>query len=405
MTPTLRRVWWVMGAATLALMLWFIWSGRVHDEPEPPAAAEAVPAASPPDAPVHAPPESTDLPVAAVHGSDEIELCGGQWVKAKPDGSIDDEDFARVVRLPEARARVIDDLRADTSEFARAASIQLTLVGSDPASPAVAEERDSLARMAATTGDPQVYALAFNTCGRVQPTEGACQLLNPEQWARLDPGNATPWLFALAQAAQRRDAAAQSEASFRISTSMLSDQHFFAVPGLVIDHMPSDDASMPAALMLASEVIGVEAAWSLPGYQALYDLCKASTLRDANRRQTCTAVAELLVEHSDTLLERGVGIAIGKRLGWPDERIERLRGEQTAYFFSPGASTAQAPVDGCNGIRRDLATVIRHARLGEAGALREWVAQSGKEAADFILAEREAQAKAAAAASAASAAR
>jgi len=49
--------------------------------------------------------------------------------------------------------------------------------------------------------------------------------------------------------------------------------------------------------------------------------------------------------------------------------------------------------------------VTRQARLGEAGALREWVAQSGREAADFILAAREAQAKVAAAASAASAAR
>jgi len=114
--------------------------------------------------------------------------------------------------------------------------------------------------------------------------------------------------------------------------------------------MPSDEASMPATLMLAIEVIGVEAAWSLPGYQALYDLCKTSTLRDANRRQTCTAVSELLVEHSDTLLERGIGIAIGKRLGWPDERIERLRGEQATYVDSLGASTAQAPADGCTGI-------------------------------------------------------
>jgi hypothetical protein len=258
--------------------------------------------------------------------------------------------------------------------------------------------------MATTTSDPRVYALAFNTCGRAQPTEGACQLLNPEQWARLDPGNATPWLFVLTQAGQRRDAVAQSEALFRISTSARSDQHFFAVPGLVIDHMPGDEASMPAALTLASEAIGVEAAWSLPGYQALYDWCKTSTLRDANRRQTCTAVAELLVEHSDTLLERSVGVGIGKRLGWSDERIERLRGEQAAYIDSLGASTAQTPVDGCSGIRRDLSTVNRHARLGEAGALREWVAQSGKTPEDFIRAEHDSRAKAAAAAAAASAA-
>jgi len=148
----------------------------------------------------------------------------------------------------------------------------------------------------------------------------------------------------------------------------------------------------------------VESAWSLPGYQVLSELCKTSALRDANRHQICTAAAELLVEHSDTLLERSVGIGIGTRLGWSDDRITRLRGEQAAYVDSLGAATAQTPVDGCTGIRRDLATVNRHARLGEADALRDWVAHSGKGAEDFIRAEHESRAKAAAAAAAASSA-
>jgi hypothetical protein len=100
---------------------------------------------------------------------------------------------------------------------------------------------------------------------------------------------------------------------------------------------------------------------------------------------------------------------LGKRLGWPEDRIDRLRGEQSAYLESLGTSSALGPADGCVGIRRDLETVGRHARLGEAGALREWVAQSGRSSADFMRAEHEAQvrmvAAAASAASAASAAR
>ena len=426
MTPALRRVWWLLGAATLAVTLWFIWSGRVRDEPVPVSAATAAPAAGRPEVSVLSVSESNGLPLVAAHGSDEIELCGGLWVKAKPDGSVDDVDLARVTHLPEARARLIDDLRADTSEFARAAAVLLALAGSDytrlatgdaavscsgaeceanrQAVARIADGRDTLARMATTTNDPRVYALAFNTCGRAPSADGACQLLNAEQWARLDPGNAAPWLFVLTQAVQSRDAEAQSEALFRISASTRSDQHFFAVPGLVIDHLPGDEASMPAVLTLASEAIGVESAWSLPGYQVLSELCKTSALRDANRHQICTAAAELLVEHSDTLLERSVGIGIGTRLGWSDDRITRLRGEQAAYVDSLGAATAQTPVDGCTGIRRDLATVNRHARLGEADALRDWVAHSGKGAEDFIRAEHESRAKAAAAAAAASSA-
>jgi hypothetical protein len=268
----------------------------------------------------------------------------------------------------------------------------------------VSEARETLARMAATTSDPRVYALAFNTCGRAPPGEGACQLLSPEQWARLDPDNAAPWLFVLAQAG--RDATAQSEALFRLSTSARSDQYFFAMPALVIERMPSDEAAMPAVLTLATEAIGVAAAWSMPGYQKLIEQCTASTLRDANRRQTCNAAAELLVVRSDTLLDRGIGVALGKRLGWPEDRIDRLRGEQSAYLESLGTSTAAKPADGCSGIRRDLATVDRHARLGEVGGLREWVAQSGRPPADFIRAERDARVRTAAAAgSAASGAR
>lgn len=427
MTPALRRVWWLVGAATLAVTLWFIWSGRVRDEPAPVDAAKAAPAASRPEVSALSVSESNGLPLTAAHGSDEIELCGGLWVKAKPDGSVDEDDLSRVTHLPAARARLIDDLRADTSDFARAAAVLLGLAGSDytrlatghaaaascsgaeceanqRAAARIAEGRDTLARMATTTNDPRVYALAFNTCGRAPPAEGACQLLNAEQWARLDPGNAAPWLFVLTQAVQHGDDAAQSEALFRISTSTRSDQHFFAVPGLVIDHMPRDEASMPAVLTLASEAIGVASAWSLPGYQALSDLCKTPARRDTNRHQICTAAAELLVEHSDTLLERNVGIGIGTRLGWPDERITRLRGEQLAYVDSLGASSAQTPVDGCTGIRRDLATVGRHARLGEADALRDWVAHSGKRADDFIRAEQESRAQAAAAAASAAAA-
>jgi hypothetical protein len=170
--------------------------------------------------------------------------------------------------------------------------------------------------------------------------------------------------------------------------------------------VPADEASMPVALTLASEALDVETAWVLPGYTALYDVCKASALRDANRRQTCSAAAELLVERADTLLERGVGVALGKRLGWSDERVDRLQGEADAYSASLNAFVPGGHVSNCAEIRRDLSIVQRHVRLGEAGGLREWVARSGRTAEDFIHVHREsARVAAAAAVSAASAAR
>ena len=427
MTPALRRVWWVLSALLLALVGWFVRSGMGGVDAAP-AVARPVPTVVRTDAPVAeaTAPVPTESPEATPHGSDEVELCGGLWVKLKDDGNVDDDDLRRVVRLPEARAQLIAALRADASELARAAAVWLGLMGSEAdrlatvgavsgcngaeceasrqATARFAEGRDMLARMAATTNDPQVYALAFNTCGQAQPNAGACQLLSADQWARLDPDNATPWLFVLAQAGQRRDVAAQNEALFRLSASRRSEQHFFALPALLLTHLPGDEAALPAALILATEAIGVEAAWTVPGYQDLVALCRPTALRDSNRRQTCGAVAELLVERSDTLLDYGIGIALGRQLGWPAERLERLRGERAAYYESLVTKSADAPFPGCAEVQRELATVERRVRLGEVGEMREWVAQSGLQREDFIRAERASQAKEADAAASAAAA-
>ena len=431
MTPGLRRVWWAMGAVLVALVGWLVRSGMAPVEP-PPAVARPVPTFVSTAAPVvDASGSATIEPSGAVlHGSDEIELCGGLWVKLKDDGNIDVDDFKRVVRLSEARAQMLDALRADSSEFARAAAIRLALVGSEPpplpegattCEPAQcevqrqyaarsAEARDALVQMATTTRNPQVYALAFNVCGAT-PNEASCRLLSAEQWARLDPDNAAPWMFVLTQAAQRRDMAAQGEALHRLATSVRSDPYLFAMTGQVLAHSQGDEASMSAAATLALEASGVELAWPIPGYQSLVPLCKGAALRDANRRQTCDAVAELFVARSSHLLERTIGVRLGSQLGWPDERVDRLRGEFAAYGASL-AGDGSALNNTCAATRRGLELLERNARLGEAGALRAWVAQSGKMPEDFIRTEREGQvlraaeaASFAAAASAASASR
>ncbi|MEP6875705.1 MAG: hypothetical protein ABI887_15200 [Burkholderiales bacterium] len=423
----MRRAWWPLGVMfALVVVLWFVRTTLIPDEAASPDDAPALASAAPESATRDA--MTLENPAAsresAEHGADEIELCGGLWVKTRADGNIDDDDFKRVLRLPEERARMLEALRAESSEFARAAAIRLALIGSEPpplpegattCEPAqcevqrryatrFAEARDALAQMATTTRDPQVYALAFNNCQVSQPSEGACQLVSAEQWARLDPGNATPWLFVLQQAGQQRDAATQNEALHRIATSTRSDQFFFRLSRLVIDHVPDDDASALVALTLASEVFGIEVAYALPGYQTLLEQCRGSALRDANRRQTCNAVAEFLVERGDTLLERNIGVRLGAQVGWPAERVERLRGESVAYQASRESANNFNPTSTCADIRRDLEYVRLNARRGEAGALREWVAESDIKPEAFIRAERDEQARRAAEAASAAAA-
>ena len=240
-------------------------------------------------------------------GPDEVQVCGGAWVRARPDGSLDSREVMRAAAPPAARERVLAALRNDPGELAHAAALLLT--AREPAPPCETAEcaaargtaidadagRDALARMALSSSDARVYALAFQRCAG-QRSEGSCQMLSAEQWARLDSGNASPWLYILASAKARNDRAANDEALHRIASSQRSDVGFFDVPGLVANAAPADEASMAAAWVLAHEALGSAAARGLPAYQHLTAACRGDLLRDGNRRQTCNAIAELMNE-------------------------------------------------------------------------------------------------------------
>ena len=60
----------------------------------------------------------------------------------------------------------------------------------------MAQLTDELARRAVYSSDPRLYGLAFKMC-RLFVSVPACSSLNVWQWARLDPENGAPWLYAL----------------------------------------------------------------------------------------------------------------------------------------------------------------------------------------------------------------
>lgn len=319
---------------------------------------------------------------------DEIEVCGGAWVRVQADGVLDQADLDRATRLPQARARIVAAMRVDASDLSQVAALWLTMMSAGADGD---RALDALVRKAVSSSDPKAYALAFNSCGGDRRSTGACPMLSAAQWARLDPGNLSPWLAMLAEAKARKDRAAEDEALHRMATARRSELGTFLLPGLVVNAAPDDDASVLAAWAMADEMIGTAAAWGMPGYQHLTDACKGVALRDANRRQTCAAIAEVLSEHADTVLERRFGTRIGAHVGWSAERVDRVRGEHAAYEASLSAAAPFA--DGqrglsCSRLRRDLDHLRRLARLGETGVLREWVAQSGKSPDDFVRAER-----------------
>ena len=357
-----RRRWWLAGGAFgSALMLAFVWPTQDRSAGGSLAAVSrasvrsGLVTAAP--APASAPRSEAMHPVPA-HGPDEVQICGGAWVKPQADGAPEYDDLARAAGLPEARERTIAALRANPDALSRATGLWLEMNGSSdrkaalltaaaacdsvecqvarqvtqqaaqPADPEVAGLRDALARMALSSSDPRVYALALHVCGGTLHSAGACQMLSAAQWARLAPDNAAPWFAMLAAAKAANDAAAQDEALHRIATAKRSDQGFFAIPAAVLAAAPGGEASSMAALLL----VGVEGDQRQPARLALLAVAAGAVLLGEIRLRRGGRLRRRLVRDGHRRFRRGCARRRGggfPRRGFFRRRIRLGRETQT----------------------------------------------------------------------------
>ncbi|WP_280152125.1 hypothetical protein [Piscinibacter sp. XHJ-5] len=325
--------------------------------------------------------------VAAVTAVREIEACGGRRLKVAADKPVD-ASLLEQVDTRDVRLRSVTAMRYG-GEAARAAAALLDTPG-----PAALE---AVANAAATGHDARAYGLAFRACGGVRPPQqrGSCQLLSADQWSRLDPDNAAPWLYVAALAQQRGDEAGVSEAMQRVAKAKRVDDVAGVLPSLVLQHAPRDDASLLPTVRLLGEVLEQQAAWSLPAYGTAHTFCSDSAVRDPARRQTCGEIADLLVQRSTTLIEHANGAAIGKRVGWTDEKIQALKTERDAIGEVTGRALAlEGDPFSCAWARRGLAHHRSVAEQGEVETGRVAIRQSGRDAEQWAKAARERMEKA-----------
>ena len=394
----------VVLAALLGVVALYM-ASPAHQEPRSTAAAvlqqrifglALAPAAS-------APVSAADAPLG--HGMDEREVCGVGWFRVDAQG-VPLVAAARIVGridLPSGRREWVDALRSDRSERAQAVAALLDALGPG----ASVDLAGHVAEIASRSADPVLYGFALRTC-KTSSDESPCRLLSPAQWARLDPGNAAPWIELLSRAGAKIDPTVRDEAMHRIATSDRNDGYYGRLPGVILEHAPTGDRNALIAWLLAVEVIGIEAAWPR-NPAAIFATCNAGALADANRRQTCRAVADVMGERSDDSFDEAMGARLGERLGWPIDKVDRLRGEADVYQ-STLMQTVQADAGlGCSTIRRDLDLFRSRAAIGEVGTRRRWIAASGRTSDEFVAlgrgrreldAERRARAERAAAASA-----
>jgi len=204
-----------------------------------------------------------------------------------------------------------------------------------------------------------------------------------------------PWLHVVGEASERRDDATRDEALFRFGTAGRYQTYGMVATARLIDEVRDDETLQVPALELAAALAGLEAASrGAANLQAFSKTCRDVTMAaDPNRWQLCSAAAERLAERSDSPLDRVIGINVARRLGWPEERTDRLLGEvvdlRRAQLAAWSASTDPRVELGCAAVRRRLADLAALGHLGEVAAMRASLGASATPPSDYARIGRE----------------
>ena len=321
--PLLVALVVVLLAAVVGIIL-----GDVSEQGDATSPAAAVRSASlplPPARPRARPgvttPAAASGETSAAHparpAANEVEVCGLGLVKAS------ERDPIGIGRIPQPLRRATQErlwtlMQSSPDERVRSAGwlLESRLRGGriGDATPSVGPDADAsraidrLAKLAAGSRDAIVYRLAMEGChspSSDRPPAPACQLLSTEQWTRLDPDNAIPWMTLAAVARERADAAAEAEAMYRASIARTSNAHWGVLPKIVSQALPGDLPTLGRTIAISDawEMQGVVALPLLAGARAASQFCSSEALRDSNRRQTCELLAGVLVDNGKTAVD------------------------------------------------------------------------------------------------------
>lgn len=378
-----RRSWAPVGAVVLAAALLPWWPQPLRDVPVAPVRVQ--PAVLAQAASGGAPAQVVPLRAAAVPvprpapvrrriaaEAPDTEVCGFGAV------ALADDDPFGVQRIPRTvRGEALDTANAlmlgSADEQVRAAALLIGARSGDGAAP---RRLDRLARMAAGSADPIVYAMAVEGCRSMGADDaGACRLLSRAQWARLDPDNAVPWLELAGEAREHDEPAAEAEAMYRAAQARRSDVHAGLLPRLVERAFGQGGHSLARTLALAASW-SVQAAWSAPPSNQAFRYCSIEAVQDSNRHRVCSALADTLAYRGDSLLDLSVAAAMASLLHWPDEQLQALQNERDA--LGDAGRFQGPPLDlSCGSVEQLQAWMQRVGERGETGAARELVLASG----------------------------
>jgi hypothetical protein len=383
----MRPRWkWISASIVAVLLGAGLWL-RQHAAalPRAPIAPSLSPAAPAPPAraSVSTPPVKTTKLAA---DSDEIEICGIGKVK------LDRDDWTATGKYLDAltqnkRLRWLAALRESDDYRARAAGLYLEgLVDRDSPRKDPDAARDELVQLAVATKDPAAFALANAKCanqGEGIAASVACPQFSLEAWARADADNAVPWLQLAAKARREGDAAAEGAAFARAAQAHQYESYNWSLLSFAQALMPSD-VTPTERWILSSQIIGVEAAMVMP-YQPQFRYCSADALANSVVHAQCSSLAELMVKKSANILESSIGNSLGARIGWPQERVDKMKQEVKAsmeVLNQEITSDPQQPYS-CDSVAKGNAYMAQWGELGERGLARQAIERSGESVAEL----------------------
>jgi hypothetical protein len=348
------------------------------------------------------------LPSTKSIGADKgiVEICGLGMQDVKTDPKELEDRYQR--EIDQAVEVLIAQMLLSPDTRTQLAGLRLKLVpvtvalwAQSPNGAAASKEQftkqaspwvDRLTSLAASSKDAALYAQAAQFC--FDRTEfPACARVSMAQWARLDPHNMSPWRWLLASASMRKDQLGVQEALHQMSQATSSTNYFgFLLTELALASTAQHtDIRNAAAVALASWIFVV----NLSGDGSIIDACSKVASADANRRQVCDRIAHRMVDLGETVMDVGLGAAVGRNTGWSTESAAQISEEAHALAWSmsqshPGGVVPQWPDGaGCDALGRTQMQIRAVAQHGAMGAAREYFRTSGRSIAEVKQAYRQ----------------
>jgi hypothetical protein len=228
---------------------------------------------------------------------------------------------------------------------------------------------EALAQLATSTQDPDIYVMAMRACRSIVPDAppSGCGALSLDQWTRLDPDNAMPWLLSAREAKKRWDDASFQDALLHASRAKFFDRRRTPYGEILAS---IDERAEPVRTLIVGRLADADAREDPADYYSNFTIViqHCLTRSDATRRAVCSDLGHVLNELSSDALAGSIGEMF--ITDWSAERIAAFRRRKAGLEMPRSGSIPPRPL-GCDDAAKAEQRLIGVAKYGELGYVQQ----------------------------------